>query len=268
MTGKFCVITGASSGIGLATACELANRGWRLRIVGRSPSKLAAAQEKLAPITKDLQVFRANFSSLADVRRLASELLQREEPLHVLINNAGVWHPDFQRSEDGYEDTFAVNHLAPFLLTQLLLPRLRETKEDCRIVHVTSRLHIQAGQTASLRGRLIHAANILGIRAGASSATFDIDALDRREGYKGLEAYARSKLAQVIYSRELARREKVVTSYAVHPGSVMSDVTRDSRLVTALAPLAKRILKTPEQGARTSVFAATDPSLSGISGRY
>jgi len=262
------LITGASGGIGLATALDLARRGLRLRIAGRDPEKLEAARRRIAAISGDVVALRADLSSLADVRRLAEELLAKDEPLHVLVHNAGVWHPDFRLSRDGFEDTFAVNHLAPFLLTRLLLPRMRATPGDRRIVHVSSRLHVQAGQTASLRGRAVHVLNVLGVPAGATGARFDFDALDRREGYRGLEAYARSKLAQVIFSNELARREREVTSNALHPGSVATEVTRDNRMLHALVPLSRLVLKSPEQGARTSVYVATDPALRGLSGRY
>ncbi|GAB4212814.1 MAG: SDR family oxidoreductase [Sandaracinaceae bacterium] len=265
---RVALVTGASAGIGLATALALARRGLAVRIVGRDPMKLEAARVAVAALTPDVVAFRADLSSLAEVRALAAQVLARDEGLHVLVNNAGVWHPDFRLSKDGHEDTFAVNHLAHFLLTNLLLPRMRETPGDRRIVHVSSRLHAQAGQTASLRGRAVHALNVLGIRAGAHRARFDFDALDRREGYRGIEAYARSKLAQVIFSTELARREKDVTSNAVHPGSVATEVTRDNPVLFALQPLSRFVLKTPAQGAETSVHVATHPSLAGVTGRY
>ena len=262
------LVTGASAGIGLATALDLARRGMRVRIAGRDPAKLEAARSTLAAFSDDVVALRADLSSLADVRRLAEAVLARDEPLHVLVHNAGVWHPDFRLSKDGFEDTFAVNHLAPFLLTRLLLPRMRATPGDRRIVHVSSRLHLQAGQTATLRGRAVHLLNVLGIPAGAAGAHLDWAALDRREGYRGLEAYARSKLAQVLFSNELARREREVTSNALHPGSVATEVTRDDRLLHALLPLGRLVLKTPEEGARTSVRLATDPALAGVTGRY
>ncbi len=260
-----CLVTGGSAGIGLATARQLAQRGFRVRIVGRSPDKLAAAVREIGG---DVVALRADLSSLAEVRRVADELLARAEPLHVLINNAGVWHPDFRLSKDGFEDTFAVNHLASFLLTHLLLPRMRESEGDRRIVHVSSRLHVQAGQTATLRGRAVHFLNVLGVSAGARGARLDFDALDRREGFRGIEAYARSKLAQVIFSRELARREREITSNAVHPGSVATEVTRDNPVLAALRPLSTLVLKTPDEGARTSVHVACDPSVRGVTGRY
>jgi NAD(P)-dependent dehydrogenase (short-subunit alcohol dehydrogenase family) len=265
---RVALITGASAGIGLATGIALARRGFSLRIVGRDPAKLEAARAEIARHGSDVVGFRADLSSLADVRALAASVLARGEALHVLVNNAGVWHPDFRRSKDGWEDTFAVNHLAPFLLTHLLLPRMRETPGDRRIVHVSSRLHAQAGEATSLRGRVVHVMNIVGLRARARGARFDFDALDRAEGYRGIEAYARSKLAQVIFSAELARREREVTSNAVHPGSVATDVTRDNPLLYAVQPLSRLVLKTPAQGAATSVHVATAPALAGVSGRY
>lgn len=266
MEQKTCLVTGASGGIGLATAQELARRGFRVRIVGRNPDKLAAAAREIGP--GDVVSYRADFSSLDEVRRLAEQVLARGEPLHVLVNNAGVWHPDFRLSKDGFEDTFAVNHLASFLLTHLLLPRMRETEGDRRIVHVSSRLHVQAGQTASLKGRAVHFLNVLGVRVAGHGARFDFDALDRAEDFQGIEAYARSKLAQMIFSRELARRERDVTTNAVHPGSVATDVQRDNAVLARLAPLAKGVLKTPAEGARTSVHVACEPTLRGVTGRY
>lgn len=262
------LVTGASGGIGLATALELARRGFSLRIVGRDAAKLESARSAVATIDPSVVALRADFSSLADVRQLAQTLLARDEGLHVLVHNAGVWHPAHRRSRDGFEDTIAVNHLAPFLLTQQLLPRMRETEGDRRIVHVSSRLHTQAGETASPHARLVHLANVAGLRVRARGARFDFDALDDERGYRGLEAYARSKLAQVIFSGELARREAQITSNAVHPGSVATDVTRHNAVLAPLHKLAAPFLKSPAQGAVTSVFVATAPSLRGVSGRY
>ncbi|MFT5434689.1 MAG: retinol dehydrogenase-14 [Myxococcota bacterium] len=269
-TAGFALVTGASSGSGRATARALGALGWRLRIVGRTPKKLDAAVDELRRGGAEVESFRADFSSLEQVRNLASEVLARDEPLNVLINNAGVWHPEFRLSSDGHEDTFAVNHLAPFLLTHLLLPRLRETPGDRRIVHVSSRLHRQAGTTQTRLGRAVHIANVMGIPARGPAARFEFDAIDQQAGYRGLEAYARSKLAQVIISGEFARREQAsgVTSNAVHPGSVYTDVARDNRVLSWLNPLAKPFLKSPEQGARTSVHVATARELVGVSGKY
>lgn len=257
------MITGGSGGIGLATAKALRELGANVWIVGRNPEKTAAAAAEVGAEA----TFLADFSSLDEVRALADALLARGAPIHALINNAGVWHQRFTRSRDGFEDTFAVNHLAPYLLTRLLLPRLRETG-GARVVHVSSRLHMQAGQTDSLRGRLVHLANVARLPLVPAAARFDEHLLDRAEGFQGLEAYARSKLAQILFSNELARREAKVTSNAVHPGSVNTDVTRDSAFLSVGIKLVSFAIKTPAEGARTSVYVASDPSLEGVTGRY
>lgn len=262
------LVTGASAGIGLQTAIALARRGYALRIVGRDPKKTDAALAAVRAFDPAAVAFRADFSSLESVRGLARDLLARDEPLHVVIHNAGVWHPEHTRSKDGIEDTIAVNHLAPFLLTQLLLPRLRETEGDRRIVHVSSRLHAQAGETASASGRMVHLANIAGLRVRTHGGKLDFDALDTEHDYRGIEAYARSKLAQVVFSCELARREQGITSNAVHPGSVATEVTRNNAVLARLNAIAAPFLKTPAQGAETSVHVATAPSLRGVTGRY
>jgi retinol dehydrogenase-14 len=262
------LLTGASSGIGRAAALELARRGARLRLTGRDPRKLDEVVAQARALGSEAIGQPCDMSSLADVRALASWLLERDEPLHVVVHNAGVWHASFRRSRDGYEDTFAVNHLAPFLLTHLLLPRLRESDGDRRIVHVSSRLHLQAGQTATLLGRAIHLLNVLGVPAGGTSARLEFDAIDREVDFRGLEAYARSKLGQLVFALELARREPGIASNAVHPGSVATDVTRDSRMLTWVAPAARLVLKTPEEGAETLLHAACDPSTSGVTGKY
>jgi len=266
---RIAIITGASGGIGLATAEALAKRGFGLRIVGRTPSKLDAAVERLRTMTTDVRGYQADFSSLEQVRELAEQLLSRDEPLNVLINNAGVWHAEHRTSQDGYEDTFAVNHLAPFLLTTQMLPRMRETDGDRRIVHVSSRLHRQAGTAKTAFRRLFNVLNLsVLLPNGGPEAIFDFDALEHEEEYRGIEAYARSKLAQVIISAEFARREPEVTSNAVHPGSVQTDVTRDTKWLHGLKPLSRPFLRTPAQGAATGVHVACSEELRGVTGKY
>ena len=262
------LVTGASAGIGLATAIALARRGYSLRLVGRDPAKTEAALKAVRELDPSAVAFRADFSSLESVRGLAKELLARDEPLHVVIHNAGIWHHEHKRSKDGIEDTIAVNHLAPFLLTHLLLPRLRETEGDRRIVHVSSRLHAQAGETASASARMVHLANIAGLRVRSHGGRLDFDAFDDERSYRGIEAYARSKLAQIVFSCELARREQGITSNAVHPGSVATEVTRGNAVLARLNQIAAPFLKTPAEGAETSVYVATAPSLKGVTGRY
>lgn len=271
VVGRVAVVTGASSGIGLETARALARRGMRLAITGRNPERLEAAREQIAAEGVEVRAFEVDFSSLDAVRRFTRELLIPGDTIHVLVHNAGVWHQHFTRSKDGLEDTFAVNHLAPFLITHRVLGRMIEAEGEARIVHVSSRLHSQAGGTQSLTGRLVHTANVVKIPLPAPPAELDFDAIDDPRGYRGLEAYARSKLAQVIFSNALARRlaGTGVTSNAVHPGSVRTNVVRDNATLAWLNDTwGKLVLKTPEQGAATSVHVATSPQLDGVTGRY
>lgn len=267
------LVTGASSGIGLETAKALVAHGDVL-FVGRSAERTAAAEDAIraaAPPGSDVVALRADFSSLDEVRRLADEVLALDRPLHVLVHNAGLWHQERVTSADGYEDTFAVNHLAPFLLTQLLLPRVLESEGDRRVVHVSSRLHEQAGTTQTLRGRLRHGLSVLGLQPPPpKDHRFDFDDLACAHGFRGLEAYARSKLAQLLFSAELARRvpANVLGSHGVHPGSVNTSVTRDNKVLSVAIKVAAPMLKTPAEGAATSVFVATATELRGTSGGY
>ncbi len=265
------MITGASSGIGLETAKGLARRGVRLRLVGRNPERTEAAAKVVRSESRhgDVVAFRADFSSLSSVRELAEAILERDEPLHVLVNNAGVWHQQRRTSQDGYEDTFAVNHLAPFLLTHLLLPRMLATEGDRRVVHVSSRLHEQAGLSGPV-GRAVYLMNVLGVPIRVPSPGLDLNALPMTRGYRGLEAYARSKLAQILFSNELARRlgPASVCSNAVHPGSVATNVARDSRLLSLGIRVAQPLLRSPAQGAATPLWVASAPELTGVTGKY
>ncbi|MCB9602638.1 MAG: SDR family NAD(P)-dependent oxidoreductase [Sandaracinus sp.] len=274
MKGRLFLVTGASAGIGLETAKGLAARGAEVWIVGRNPERTDKARASVSAAgSAEARAFRADFSSLADVRRLAAEVRASGRPLHGLVNNAGLWHQERHESAEGFEDTFAVNHLAPFLLTHLLLPALREGAKDgdARIVHVSSRLHEQAGNVGTLTGRLVHLAGVLNLpRPPLGHAGFDFDDLGMWREYHGLQAYARSKLAQLLFSNELSRRlaGTAVTSNAVHPGSVATEVTRESRFLAVGQKLAKGFLKTPEQGAATTLYVASEPSLRGRSGGY
>jgi NAD(P)-dependent dehydrogenase (short-subunit alcohol dehydrogenase family) len=248
MTGRRVLVTGANAGIGKWTAIGLAERGASVILHARSAEKGRAAQEEVKRRSGrgDVDLLLADFSSLDDVRRLAAEVLDRYDRLDVLVNNAGLISSRRAESADGFELTFAVNHLAPFLLTNLLLERLLASA-PARIVSVASRAHLRA--------------------------TIDFDDLDSRRGYEGLDVYSRSKLANILFTRELARRlaESGVTANCLHPGVVRSDFGADGDLggVMGLGWLVIRpFLLSSKQGAETSIYLASSPEVEGISGEY
>lgn len=233
LEGRVIAITGANIGLGRATASALAARGARLRLLCRSLDKAAPVLAELRATAghDDVVAIECDLSSVASVRASAAELLARDEPLHVLINNAGVAG---QRgaTRDGFELHFGVNHLGHFLLTTLLLDRLRASA-PARIVHVAS------GSHRSARG-------------------IDWDAVRRpTASVSGLPEYGVSKLANVLFSAELARRlaGTPVTTYAVNPGRVASNIWQ--RLPWPIRPLFKLTMKSTADGARSTVHAAT-----------
>ena len=246
------LVTGGSGGIGLETALGIARKeGANVWVTGRNEGRLEDAVRALkAAGAADARWFRADFSSLADVRRLAAEVeAAAEGGLHALVNNAGLWHQERQESADGFEDTFAVNHLAPFLLTLSLTPKLLEAGaagRAARVVNVSSRLHERPSR--------LRLEELVG----------------NEPAYAGLDVYARTKLCNVLFSNELARRlgGSAVVSNALHPGSVKTDVTRDSFLLSIGIRIAAPFLKTAAEGALTSIRLATDPALEGVSGGY
>lgn len=213
-------------------------------VVGRNPDRTREVAQRILTDGGSAEHCSADFSSLAQVARVALEFEAKHSRLDVLVNNAGLWHPERQLSADGYEDTFAVNHLAAFLLTRLLERVLTDTR-DSRVVTVSSRLHIKP-------------------------SSFDFGDLMSEHAYEGRYVYAKSKLANVLFSNQLARRLKArgVTSNSVHPGSVVTNVVRDSRLLSWGAKLPLPGLISAREGALPSLFVATSPSLSGVTGCY
>jgi retinol dehydrogenase 12 len=246
LTGKTVVLTGATSGIGRATALGLADEGARLILVGRTPER---CEETLAEIRRrtgrdDAVMLRADLSSLKEVRRLADEVLASADRVHVLLNNAGVTLLRRQLTVDGLEGTFATNHLAYFLLTGLLLPRLRESA-PARIVNVASDAH--------RFGRL------------------DLNDLQNEQRYRALRVYAQSKTANLLFTQELARRiaGSGVSANALHPGGIRSNLGRsEGKALEVVRKLVGLFLKSPEEGARTSLYLACSPEVEGVSGRY
>ena len=242
LADRVVVITGANIGIGRAAATELARGGARLRLLCRSLAKAAPVVDELRTIAghDDVLAIACDLGSFASVRTAAAEVLARDEPLHVLVNNAGVAG---QRglTSDGFELQFGVNHLGHFLLTTVLLDRLRASA-PARIVHVAS------GNHRSARG-------------------IDWEAVRRpTASVSGLPEYGVSKLANVLFSAELARRleGRGVASYAVNPGRVASNIWQ--RVPWPFRQLFKLTMLSTEQGARSTVHAATSTDV--VSGRY
>lgn len=244
LDGQVAAITGANIGIGRAVAEALAARGARLRLLCRSAEKAAPVVDALRQIAghDDIVAIPCDLAHIASAREAAAALLARDEPLHLLINNAGVAGQRGQTT-DGLELHFGVNHVGHFALTLPLLERLR-TSAPARIVHVASRNHYGA------RG-------------------IDWDAVVRpTRSVSGLPEYGVSKLANVLFSAELARRldGTGVTTYAVNPGRVASNIWQ--RMPWPIRPLFKLTMMSPAEGAHSTVHAATDPALAANTGRY
>ena len=247
MSGKTCLVTGATNGIGKAAAQALAKMGVTVVVVGRNALKTAQLVEEIraASGNQNVDSLLADLSSQKEVRRLADEVKSRYPHLHVLLNNAGGTFTTRQLSVDGIEMTFALNHLAYFLLTNLLLDTLKASA-PARIINVSSDAH--------------------------SGGKIDFDNLQGERSYSGFGPYGNSKLANILFTIELARRLEGtgVTVNALHPGLVNTGFGRNNpgllmKIMGAIIPL---IARSPEKGARTSVYLATSPEVQDISGKY
>ncbi len=246
MNGKVCLVTGATSGIGAVTARELARRGATVALAGRNEARCAAAVEQIRRQTGNPSVesLLADLSSPQQVRELARRFRERHSRLDVLVNNAGAIWMKRRETADGLEMTFAVNHLAYFLLTLSLIDLLKASA-PARVVNVSSGAH---------RG-----------------AKLDFDDLMMKKSYHGWTAYSRSKLANLLFTYELARRLEGtgVTANAMHPGWVATGFGRDNGLLGAAWLLLTRLFAIgPEKGARTVVYLATSPDVAGVCGGY
>jgi len=240
MEGQVVVVTGASSGIGAAAALELAARGALVVPVGRDRRRLRTIARRLGGV----EPLEADFASLAQVRQLAAELLDRHPRIDVLVNNAGLVTGRRTLSEEGFELTFAVNHLAPFLLTNLLLERLRASA-PARVVTTSSDGH---------RGGLIDFEDLQGARRWSSWS-----------------AYSNSKLANILFTHALARRLEGsgVTANCLHPGVIRTRLGRGARLpIRAGWWVASTFFARPRKGASTIVHIASSPDTEAISGAY
>ena len=245
MRGKVCIVTGATGGIGRVTARELARRGAALVIIGRNRERGEAAVAEAQAIGGNSAVFlAADLSSQNDIRRLSGEILDRHPRIDVLVNNAGGMFRRRRLSADGIEMTFALNHLSYYLLTHLLLPALAQAPA-ARIVNVASAAH---------RGTAI-----------------DFDNLQGERGYRGLTAYKRSKLANICFTFELARRleGRTVSVNALHPGFVATDIgARCDWMATIAWRLVSRFAIDVEKGAQTSLYLAASKDVEDVNGRY
>ena len=247
MTGKTVLITGGTGGIGKATAIGLARAGARVGIVGRDADRgeAAAADIRSASGTPSVDVFTADLSSQAEVRRVAAEVLDTYPRLDVLVNNVGGFWAHRHVTADGLEHTFALNHLASFLLTNLLLERL-VASAPARVVTVSS--------GAQSMGRI------------------DFDDLQGERKYSGQRAYNQSKLANVMFTFELARRLEGtgVTANVLHPGVTRTGFGAEDQAwyFTTGSGLARRFMKSPAQGAETPIHLASSPEVEGVTGTY
>lgn len=242
MAQKTIVITGASDGIGLEAASQLAARGHHLVLVGRSGEKTAAALERVRRDDPNATSHLVDMGDLAAVRTLAETLGAELPVIDVLCNNAGTVFAKRQLTADGFEATFAVNHLGPFLLTELLRDRLAT---DARVVNTASVGHYQG--------------------------TMDFDDLGFERGYQIMRAYGRSKLANVLYARELAQQFEGSdrTANALHPGAVATNIWSGApAFAKPVLALAKRFMVTPRDGGARIAYLADSPDVAGLSGGY
>ncbi|HEY4844739.1 MAG TPA: SDR family oxidoreductase [Candidatus Dormibacteraeota bacterium] len=247
MAGKVVLITGGTGGIGKATATGLATIGARVGITGRDLARAehAAAEIRAASGNPAVDAFAADLTSQAEVRRLARVVLDTYPRLDVLINNVGGFWAHRHPTADGLERTFALNHLAPFLLTNLLLDRLKASA-PARVVTVSS--------GAQSMGRI------------------DFDDLQGARNYSGQRAYNQSKLANIMFTNELARRLEGtgVTANSLHPGVVRTNFGAEDQawFFTVISRVARPLLKTPAEGAQTPIYLVSSPDMAGVTGQF
>jgi len=243
MTGKICIVTGANTGIGKETALGLAKLGASVVMVCRDRERGEAALREIKQKSRNdrVELMICDFSSPNSIRQFASDFKQRHDRLDVLVNNAGVVLRERSMTEDGLESTFAINHLGYFLLANLLLDVLKQSVPS-RIVNVAS--------------------------TGHKFGKLDINAWSTGGEYSAFGAYANSKLANVLFTYELARRLEGtgVTANCLHPGGVGTNLFRG--LPKFMQALIKLVTISPERGARTSIFLASSPEVEGVTGKY
>jgi NAD(P)-dependent dehydrogenase (short-subunit alcohol dehydrogenase family) len=246
MQGRRVAITGPTAGIGRSTALELARRGASLTLFCRNRDKaLGLQQDIVAAGGEPPAVILMDMARLDSVRQAAAEFLEADRPLDVLLNNAGVINTRRRESADGFEETLAVNHFAPFLLTGLLLPTLLRS-EGARIVNVASNAH-------------------------AFVRDMGWEDMQAERSYKTFREYGRSKLANILFTRSLAQRleNRDITVNSLHPGAVATSLGNNNGwLGKALPAVLKPFFRSPEKGAETSIYLAGSDDVSRVSGAY
>ncbi len=245
MNGKICMVTGANAGIGKVTARELAKMGAHVVMVCRSAERGEAAKKEVTQTaTGQVDLMIADLSSQASIRALAATYLEKYDRLDVLINNAGVLFMERSESVDGLEMTFALNHMGYFLLTDLLLDKIKASA-PARIVNVSSMAH--------------------------SRGAINFDDLQAEQKFGGMDVYSSSKLANILFTTELARRldGTGVTANSLHPGFVRSNFgDNNGRLMKIVMPIAKLFAINTDKGAETSIYLASSPDVEGVTGLY
>jgi NAD(P)-dependent dehydrogenase (short-subunit alcohol dehydrogenase family) len=250
LSGRTCIVTGASNGIGKVTAAALAGMGARTVMVCRDPARGEAARAEIAQrsANSEVDLLIADVSSQRQVRRLAADINERYNRLDVLVNNAGAMNTVRTLTEDGIETTFAVNHLAYFLLTDLLLDMLK-AGDGGRVVNVSSRAHV--------------------------GSRINFDDIGGEQRYSGYRIYGQSKLANVLFTYELARRldGSGVSANCLHPGVVATGFGHNNsdllgRTFSVVLSAIRPFIMSPERGAETSIYLASSPEVAGASGKY
>ena len=243
LNSKICIITGATSGIGRETAIALAGKGATLVLPVRNLLKGKELKEEIYSKTGNsrVDIMECDFASLLSVRNFSSAFLNKYDRLHILINNAGLWESKPHKSHDGIELTFAVNHLAPFLLTNLLLDVMKKSAPG-RIVNVSSEAH--------------------------RSGRMKFDDLEGKKSWNSLRAYGQSKLANILFTVKLAEilKDHNITVNCLHPGVVATNLF--TLLPKFLMKFASLFMLSPEKGAQTTIFLATSPEIGNITGQY
>jgi len=248
LANKLCIVTGANSGIGKETVRAFAHQGAYVIMVCRNEQRARNAKQEIVDDTghPGIEIMLADLAIQHDVRELADQITSEYEQVDLLVNNAGVISDDREETIDGIEKTMAINHLAPFLLTNLLMDHLNNAPE-ARVVNVSSEVH----------------------RMGAQS--FDLDNLQLQEGYTPIKAYGISKLCNIMFTHELAKRCKKtsITTNSLHPGVVRTQLAEEANWMMKLFYLVgKPFMRSPKSGAQTTIYLSTSDEVESVSGRY